>query len=148
MKTPLPIKVIILIVCAILFLNVYAVVHRLWTNPSHSPTSPQIVKVQSIPGAQGQQGVSGVQGQPGMPGLPGAQGLQGQAAPQGLQGPAGPTGAQGPAGEPGAQGEPGEPATPIELRYNAVKLRIEWRFAGDSAWRPLVTTCQLTNSCT
>jgi hypothetical protein len=75
---------------------------------------------------QPKDGVNGKDGKNGVDGKPGVNGKNGQD---------------------GAQGIPGADGKSIELRYNAAKSQIEWRFSGDIAWITLVSGCVLTNTC-
>lgn len=72
---------------------------------------------------------AGVDGKDGQPGRTGAKGTTGS---QGL---------------PGTQGIPGADGKSIQLRYNAAKAQIEYRYDGDITWNGLVTVCTLTNTC-
>lgn len=77
----------------------------------------------------------------------GANGKDGKDGQPGKTGATGAKGAQGVQGSSGAQGEPGAAGKSIEIRFNATKNQIEWRYTGDFGWITLITTCTLTNTC-
>lgn len=72
-------------------------------------------------------GIDGTNGKNGVIGNPGVNGTNGQD------------------GLPGVQGADG---LSVELRYNAAKQQIEWRYVGDITWKLLVSNCTLANTCT
>lgn len=92
-------------------------------------------------------GVAGTPGQNGLQGQNGTNGTNGVTGSAGTTGTPGDTGMQGEQGEPGPQGDPGQPGLTVQLRYNNLKNEIEWKYTTDLTWRPLVTTCTLTNTC-
>ena len=78
----------------------------------------------------GEKGDTGAQGQKGDVGAQGPQGVQGVQGAQGNEGP------KGEKGDTGGRGEDGVSKIP-EFRCNKVKLQNEWRYVGDSFWKPL-----------
>ena len=91
-------------------------------------------------GEQGPQGIPGEQGPQGERGPIGPQGPKGDTGEQGPKGDKGDTGAQGPQGEQGIQGEQGPAgAKGKEIELQTVDGKVQWRYAGDSAWKDLFT---------
>lgn len=136
-----PAKIIIAILSLLVLANLVAIVLYFIKSPAHKASSPSIISVEKVIGDQGPIGLQGIQG---------AEGLQGALGPvgqPGVQGSTGATGAVGPEGPIGPQGEPGAPAQQIEIRYNADKSQIEWRYVGEFYWQLLVQACQLTDTC-
>lgn len=80
-------------------------------------------------------------------GVNGKDGVNGTNGTTGATGKTGSVGVAGAQGSPGPQGEPGATGKSIQLRYNATKAQIEYRYDGDITWNILVTICTLTNAC-
>lgn len=80
-------------------------------------------------------------------GINGENGTNGKDGTLGKPGTVGSQGGTGVQGQPGTQGDPGPAGLSAELRYNAARSEIEWRYVGELAWRPLVSACVLTNTC-
>lgn len=47
----------------------------------------------------------------------------------------------------GIKGDTGAAGREVELQYNSLKQRLEWRYTGEDIWTVLVNACELTNTC-